>query len=154
MATTSNDVRRLLASDEPNYAAAAKLGPAILPQLAQLVTGSNPDLAAKAAFLAGMIHHNKAVAVLQRAAKSASPDVRLAAAGAARSMKQPAVSGVLLTLLGDRDAGVRKFAIKAAASRSNSALTAKVRDLSQKDPEASNRALAQRATGKPRPSVA
>jgi hypothetical protein len=149
MATTSNDVRRLLASDEPNYAAAAKLGPAILPQLAQLVTGSNPDLAAKAAFLAGMIHHNKAVAVLQRAAKSASPDVRLAAAGAARSMKQPAVSGV-----GDRDAGVRKFAIKAAASRSNSALTAKVRDLSQKDPEASNRALAQRATGKPRPSVA
>ncbi|SFN98430.1 HEAT repeat-containing protein [Nitrosospira briensis] len=148
MAISTIQLQRLLSSDEPNYTALARFGPKILPYLDQFVRGPDSDLAAKAASLAGMINHDDAVRVLQRAAKSPSATVRLAAASAALNLQRPAVSGVLVTLLGDRDPGVRKFAIKSAATRQNPALIARMRSLSEKDPVPSNRMLAKNIISK------
>src|SRR5206468_13054520 len=141
MAIPTTQLRRLLASDEPDYEALARLGAKILPQLLQLVTGQDEYVAANAASLAGMIDHDQAIAVLERGVHSRSAEVRTAAAGALRHLKLPKASGLIATLLNDRDKGVRKFAIKAAATLPNPALIARVLSLGEQDPVASNRAL-------------
>jgi HEAT repeat protein len=146
MSVDVNSVRRLLGSDEPNYPAVVRLGAAALPALTQLIAGANVRLAAAAASAAGMIAHPRAAQALARAARSPSPVVRLAAAGAARNSQGPEVSRVLQTLLADADAGVRKFAIKAAVARpSEPALLARVRSIQSSDAVAANRTLAGRA---------
>lgn len=148
MAISTTQLRRLLGSDEPSYALLARLGAKILPQLAQLVADKNEYVAANAASLAGMIDHDQAIAVLERGVRSPSPEVRTAAAGALRHVKRPKASGLIATLLNDRDKGVRKFAIKAAATRQNPALIARVRILGERDPVVSNRALAKSVIGR------
>jgi hypothetical protein len=144
MSVTFNQVRRLLQAFEPNYAAAARLGPQILPHLRTLVRGSDKMLASKAAYLASLIDDDRAVDVVRDAAKNASAAVRVAAAGGLRNLKRPAAAGAIMALLGDRDAGVRKFALKASAMRPNAALLAKLGDLSRKDPVPNIRSLAAR----------
>ena len=148
MAIPTTQLQHLLASDEPEYEALARLGAKILPQLLQLVGGQDEYVAANAASLAGMIDHDQAITVLERGVRSRSADVRSAAAGALRHVKRPKASALIATLLNDRDKGVRKFAIKAAATLSNPALIARVRSLGEKDPVVSNRALAKSVIGR------
>ena len=148
MAIPTTQLRRLLGSEEPNYLLLARLGPKILPQLMQLVSGKDEYVAANAASLAGMIDHDQALAVLERGARSRSPEVRTAAAGALRHVKRPKASSLIATLLNDRDKGVRKFAIKAVANLSSPELIARVRSLGERDPVMSNRALAKGVIGK------
>ena len=148
MAIPTTQLRRLLGSDEPNYLLLARLGAKILPQLAQLVTGKDEYVAANAASLAGMIDHDQAIVVLERGVRSRSAEVRTAAAGALRHVKRPKASSLIATLLNDGDKGVRKFAIKAAATLQNPALIARVRSLGERDPVVSNRALAKSVIGR------
>lgn len=146
MTIHENSVRRLLESDEPNYAAVARMGPEVVPILTRLVAGPNARLAAAAASAAGMVPHPRAADALARAAQSASAVVRLAAAGAARNLQGAGVNRVLHTLLADADQGVRKYAIKAAVARPHdAALVARVRNIHSSDPAPANRSLAQRA---------
>lgn len=144
MPMPTNQIRQSLKTDEPDYGRLAKLGPQILPQLLELVADPNVYVAANAASLAGLIDHDQVVEVLRRAARSASALVRTAAAGALRHQRRPSVSGLVVALLSDKDKGVRKFALKAAANRPNSAILALVRKISQQDPLAGNRTLASR----------
>ena len=145
MAITLDQVRRLLAPDEPNYASAAKLGPVLLPHLKALIDSGDHHYGSKAAYLASMIDHDHAVEVLRSAAKSPSSLIRVAAAGGMRNVTRPAAAGVLLSLLDDLDAGVRKLAIESSAVRNNPALLVKIRHLSQRDPLPANRLVASRA---------
>jgi HEAT repeat protein len=153
MAIPTTQLQSVLASDEPDYEGLARLGAKILPQLLQLVTGHDEYVAANAASLAGMIDHDQAIAVLERGVRSRSAEVRSAAAGALRHAKRPKASGLIATLLNDRDKGVRKFAIKAAATLSNPALIARVRSLGERDPVVSNRALAKSVIGRKGTSI-
>src|SRR5439155_12331174 len=89
--------------------------------------------------------HDHAVEVLRSAAKSPSSLIRVAAAGGMRNVTRPAAAGVLLSLLDDLDAGVRKLAIESSAVRNNPALLVKIRHLSQRDPLPANRLVASRA---------
>jgi HEAT repeat protein len=150
MPITLDQVRSLLAPDEPDYAAAANLGPELLPHLKAFVDSGDDNYASKAAYLASLIDHDQAVEILRGAAKSPSPLVRAAAAGGIRSMTRPSAAGVLLALLEDRDAGVRKLAIESSAIRNNSALLAKIGHLSQRDPSPAIRLIASRALGEAR----
>lgn len=146
MSVDANSVKRLLDSDEPNYAAVVRMGPAALPALARLLAGSNVRLAAAAASATGLMRHPSAHQTLERAARNPSAVVRLAAAGAARNLQGPGINRLLHTLLGDADAGVRKYAIKAAVARpSDAALLAKVRTINASDRSPANRTLAARA---------
>jgi HEAT repeat protein len=144
MAITLNQVRRVLAPDEPDYAAAARLGPQLLAHLKTLAGSGDPHYASKAAHLAGLIDHDQAVEVLRAAASSTSPIVRVAAAAGIRRITRPAAAGVLLALLDDRDAGVRKLAVESSAIRNNPALLARIGQLGQRDPSPAIRLLASR----------
>jgi V8-like Glu-specific endopeptidase len=119
----------MLNADEPDYAGLARLGGAILPQLAQLVNDRSEDTAANAASLAGMIGSDQAIALLEQAARSSSGQVRSAAASALRGTRSPKAAALVATLLRDRDQDVRKFAGKAAAMRPDSGVAARAAEI-------------------------
>lgn len=150
MTVDVNRLRMLLNAEEPPYDAIARMGAAILPALSRFVSGPDAKLASKAASAAGMINDPRAADVLRQAARSRAPEVRIAAAGATRTLRVPGLSQVILALTRDPDPGVRKFAIKSAASRpGDTALAARVRELQTRDPSPTIRALASRAVRSP-----
>lgn len=110
MAVTMKDVRAALDPEEPNYPQATKLGAAALPHLEALVDSADAMLAAKATYLASLIKDARAAAVVAKAARSDLPTVRVAAAAAAANLPAAAASEVLVDLVGDADAGVRRVA--------------------------------------------
>src|SRR5262245_8422708 len=70
------DLLAIPGSDGPDYAEAARrFGPEILPHLEALITGEDPELAMKAASLAGMIAWRKAATVLRKASRIDDPQV-------------------------------------------------------------------------------
>ncbi len=135
-------LRRALSVDEPDYAALARLGSGIVPQLLKLVTSRDSYVAANAASLAGMIPGQASFRVLHSAARSALPQVRIAAAGALRRTASPQRANLLAPLLSDKDKGVRKFAIAAAGRRPVGRVAAELNEISIGDPEPTLRAMA------------
>jgi hypothetical protein len=121
MATTEAQVRAYLEPEEPDYqAAASALGAEALPVLERLVRDADPLLASKAAYLASMIPGERAERVLEQAARSDHPTVRVAAA--AGIQRRPDVSDDLANALAaDPDPGVRKVAAKATRGRAAAA---------------------------------
>ncbi len=131
MPVTMKQVRAALDPDEPDYAKAARLGPDALPHLARLIAGKDPGLASKAASLAGMIAHERAVPVLEKAAKSKDARVRVAAAASARHLPAPGASRVLAALIQDADVGVQKVALRSVPAGATPELRSKVETLSK-----------------------
>jgi HEAT repeat protein len=150
MAVSTGQLRLRLNADEPDYTKLARLGPAILPQLMQLVQDRNQAVASAAAALAGMVGGEQAMQVLARAARSPSSQVRTAAAGALRGARVPAASRLIAPLLKDSDKNVRKFAIKATATRPDAGLLAELDEINELDPEPALRALAASVLGRSR----
>jgi HEAT repeat protein len=135
MAVTNEQVRAVLTLDEPNYdEAAAELGPEALPILQRFVEGGNPNLAAKAAYLAGRIGDPDAVPILELAAGSDDAGVRAAAASGATHLGS-AGEPVLEALVDDDNAAVRKTALRAVPPNPGERLLAKVRVLQRAEPE-------------------
>ena len=129
MALSMEQILEYLQCDEPDYGRASKLGPDALPFLENLVEGDDAMLAAKAASLAGMIGTDKAVDVLGKAANSADPTVRVAAAAAARGLDDEPASRVLSKLVGDSDFGVQKTALKSLPKKPTAELSQQLSDL-------------------------
>src|SRR5262245_42586394 len=130
MALTLDQVKYALRAFEPDYRSLQRSGPEILPHLATLVRDPSPTIASRAAYLAGLINHDRSEDVLRAGAASPSPKVRAAVADAIRNFPRPSGSGLLINLLHDDDAGVRKVAIKSAANSSNAALISKISSIS------------------------
>jgi HEAT repeat protein len=147
---TMNEVRALLDSEEPNYARAARLGVEVLPHLRVMIETGTVGEASSAAALAGYIHDDRSIDVLRRGIAHASPAVRVAAAGALRSLGRPASSDHVMAHLGDRHAGVRRLAVEAATRVGGPALLAKVEVLGRRDPTPFVRQLAAQASAAPR----
>src|SRR5262245_49120973 len=127
MAVTMNQVRAALTPEEPDYNQAATLGPEALPYLRTLVQEAEPMLASKATYLASLIEHPDAVAVVRDAAQSNKSVEKVAAAAAAANLSSEEASDIIASLITDPDIGVRKTAIKAvppdATDRVQAALT-------------------------------
>lgn len=85
MAVTMSEVRGRLEREDVDYTAAATLGEAALPHLAELAAGEDTTLATKAVYLAGVIGGPGAVEIITAAAESGDPIVRIAAAVAMRT---------------------------------------------------------------------
>lgn len=148
MPVTLEQVRAALLPDEPSYSrAVAQLGAGAIPHLDTLVQGSDVMLAAKAACLASMIQDSRAVGVLNKAATHSDPAVRVAAAGGARYIGQPSASDLLITLLNDHDAGVRKMALKSVTKDATPNLRVKVKAMRDNDPAPHIRELVKRVVG-------
>lgn len=153
MATSMDELLRILESDEPDYDAAAAIGPDALGYLAELARHADPLLASKATYLASLIPSAGARAVLEEAARREEPEVRVAAASALRNLgtsgesladADPAVD-LLDRLLHDSDAGVRKFAVRSAATLHASGVRASVAAAADADPAPFVRAAAREA---------
>jgi len=115
MAVDIQDVRAVLEPEEPDYAAAAALGPEALRHLQALVDGEDPMLASKAAYAASLLEGSLGEEVIRAAVQHSDPIVRVAAAAAARNLPVTEASTVLLALVGDDDPGVRKVARSSAS---------------------------------------
>jgi HEAT repeat protein len=142
MAIPTDQLRRHLSAEEPDYDFLARLGPAILPQLMRFVQDRNQAVASAAAAVAGMIGGEGAVQVLAGATRNRSPQVRTAAAAALRQVRAPAATRLVASLLRDSDKNVRQFAIKAAATRREPGLLAELGEINELDPEPTLRRLA------------
>jgi hypothetical protein len=127
MAVTMKDVRAVLDPEEPNYKDAAKLGAPALPHLDALVSSGDPMLASKATYLASLIKDAKAAKIVEKAARSDVPAVRVAAAAAASNLADP--EDVLTRLVADADPGIRKVAMKSAIGRPGGKLAEKLKAL-------------------------
>jgi hypothetical protein len=132
MAVTEQQVRAYLEPEEPNYSAAAQLGPDALPVLEQLVRGPDPLLASKAAYLAALIPHENAARVLEAAAKSGDVTVRVAAAAGLRRMPQVS-ENIMMDLVDDLDEGVRKVALKSIKGKMTPKVRGKVQERASRE---------------------
>ncbi|MFF0292758.1 HEAT repeat domain-containing protein [Kitasatospora sp. NPDC004614] len=110
MAVTMEDVLKLLAPEEPNYAGVEALGAEGVPFLESLLHGSDPMLASKAAYAASLLPAATGHDVVADAARSDNPLLRVAAAGATRNLPTPSAAVVLADLVSDSDASVRRRA--------------------------------------------
>lgn len=142
MTVTMRDVRAVLDPDEVDYTAGARLGPDALDHLLALVRDTDPGLAAKAAYLAGMIRGDRSEDVLAAAAASEDALVRVAAASAAALLTSDSASRVLNTLVADPDAGVQKLALRSVPAEPSPELRGRVREVSASAAEPELRALA------------
>jgi hypothetical protein len=132
MAVTEQQVRAHLDPEEPNYPAAAQLGPDALPVLEQLVRGPDPLLASKAAYLAALIPHENASRVLEAAAKSSDVTVRVAAAAGLRRLPDAAES-LAMDLVDDHDEGVRKVALRSVKDKMTPRVRRKVQERASRE---------------------
>ena len=128
MAVEMQDVRAALEPEEPDYQAAAALGPDALPHLEVLVHEDDPMLASKAAYAASLLEGNQGQAVITAAAQHSDSAVRVAAAAAARNLPASDASDVLSGLIADADPGVRKVARASVPGDASQALTDQLRE--------------------------
>jgi HEAT repeat protein len=144
MASSVSEVRRRLNVEEPDYLVLAReLGPAAADALQVLVTDEDESVAAKATYLASLLPGRAETVAL--AARSASPLVRVAAAGAAANLSEENLELALTGLLDDADAGVRRTALRSATRRRVAVLRPKVQHMEEADPENAVRILARGA---------
>lgn len=144
MSVTMKDVRTQLEPDEPDYANAAQLGADAIPYLNELINGDDIMLASKAAYLASLIKSENSISILENAARSPQPTVRVAVASGLRNISEENADRVSNLLIEDDDVGVRKITVKSISQFRSPALIAKVRKLANEDPEPFIRDLASR----------
>ena len=158
MALDLEQVKAALHPEEPDYPKAAKqLGAAALPHLEKIIGGSETLLAAKAAYLAGLIGGEESAPAVAKAARSSQPTVRIAAAAAAAHLPAEHSNSVLLQLVDDADRGVQKVALRSAPETMSDALRLRVnamhKDITVSSPPKAKQkktAKAPRKTGKTR----
>jgi len=151
MALSPEQLRALLDPDEPNYSTMATLlAPDDIPGLSALVNGNDAMLASKAAYAMTLIPDAAVIETVKAAASNPNAAVRVAFASGLRNLGGYDVDGVVLQLLDDQDAGVRKTATNTAGLLESPGLKAKLRSVAEADPEPGIRALAKRALGEPR----
>ena len=117
MVVTMEHILAVLHPYEPDYSNASTMGPEALPHLETIVKREGPLLASKAAYLASFIQDERSIAVLESAARSNYPEVRVTAVVASKNLHIEAVDNVLELLKNDQDQDVRAKAIKSIESR-------------------------------------
>ncbi len=132
MAVDMEQVKAALSPEELDYPRTAKqLGAAALPHLEKIIGGSDTSLAAKAAYLAGLIGGADSAPAVAKAARSSQATVRIAAAAAAAHLPAEHSDAVLLQLVDDADLGVQKVALRSAPATMSDALRSRVSALSR-----------------------
>ncbi len=118
---SKKDLIALLHAD--NYSGAQQLGIQVIEALKGIIQGNDVNLTAKATYVAGLINDDRSVDVIELAAKSRTPAVRVAAASAAAHLSAERAEPILMRLLKSKDVGIRKVALNAASG----SMTEKVR---------------------------
>jgi type II secretory pathway component GspD/PulD (secretin) len=143
------DVRQFLLAVEPDYDKAAQLGLAILPELGDMIEKNEPQLTPRAAYLVGMLASQnvealpKILELLDKAAHSELPTVRIAVAATAEHLPAEHAVTLLQLLIQDDDLSVRKFAMRSAPLDSPPQLVERIKEWAQTEELPEMRALAQ-----------
>jgi HEAT repeat protein len=124
--------------------------PDALSYLEEIVNATDVMLASKAVYLASLIKDDKSVSLLENAARSQEPIVRIAVASGLRNLSEQDANRVSDLLVRDKDVGVRKVMVKSISNFSSPVLIDKVQNLSKKDPDKFNRDLASETISKMR----
>ena len=143
MPVTMKDVVNILDRDEPDYEALEAFGADALPHLELLAQSRDPLRAAKAAYAGTLINGAAATNLIQQSVKHSDPQVRIAVAHALGRIGARAPVNLVLQLLDDTDVGVRKIALRTAASVGKIELREKVRSIAASDPHEFMRVNAQ-----------
>jgi hypothetical protein len=140
---TLNEVRQLLGVDEFDYVELAhQLGAEVVPLLKQLVFEDDPRIAPKAAYLSSLFDTVEAADVIALAANSRHDVTRVSAAAALSNAVASNVDAkVFMDLLRDHDVSVRARTITAAATRNDTAINVKLREIMKVDPEPELRSM-------------
>ena len=133
------EVLDMLQSED--YQAGRSLGAGSVKHLRAIVNGSDRNLAAKATYLAGLLDTDKSAEVVEIAAKSRKPAIRVAAASAAGELSPERAERILDRLLKSRDLGVRKTALR-AAERTTPKIRKRLESIQKEDPVKQLRKLA------------
>ena len=128
---------------EPDYEQAAQLGPEALPFLTHLVEGGCARLASRATYLAGLISGARSLEVVQKAARSPHPVVRVAAAASLSNLEE-IPSPLAESMLTDEDVGVRKWALRSLEDQKPMGFKSRVREIAENDPNITLRETASR----------
>jgi HEAT repeat protein len=131
---TFEELKKKLSVAEPDDSTYFGIGVPELPLLEQLLQDPEPWLAARAVVAASRIADRRALALLQRAKSDPRDEVRVTLAASLQSIAAADTNALLLSLLDDRDLGVRKFAIKSVSASHDPAVHRKVRELQERDP--------------------
>ena len=142
MALTLEQTRTKLMAIEPNYDELVKLGREAIPFLETLVSDPNAFVAAKAAYLASLIQDPRSQGILEKAARSADPRVRMAAAAGVGNLRGQVPERLLVSFLEDPNLGVRKLALKSLPTTVTARLRERVAALTIADPNPDLRSLA------------
>jgi hypothetical protein len=133
MTVTLEQVLAILMPEEPDYPNGASLGADALPHLKNLVNGSDLMLASKAVYLASLIQTEQSTEILQTAAQSEHPIIRVAAAAGIRNLNQASANRISLMLLDDADIGVQKVVLKSLPTQIAPQLRSKLETLTQQE---------------------
>lgn len=144
------EVEALLRPIEPDYRALAKLGPAIIPILDELIKVGDSLLAPRAVWAAAALaretkDNNETTEIaklIDQGSRSKDALVRVAAAGAAHTLPPRPGGKISARLLSDRDVGVRKTALEGVPTALSRALATKVEKVAQSDKVPELRAMA------------
>lgn len=113
MAITLDELRRLLSSDEPDYPAISSLTePETAGHLRALAQDQDVMLATKAVYAASLVADPEARQVVDQAADSDDPLLRLASASALANLPEEARARVAERLIDAGDVGVEKLVIR------------------------------------------
>ena len=134
MSKTLEQLRDQLSAIEPDDSIYDGIGPSEIPQLEQLLQHNEAWMAARAVFALSRLSDNRVVTLLSRAAVDPRTEIRVAAAASVTNVKPNDANDLLLKLLTDADAGVRKFSIQSVSGAHNNAVHVKLRDLENQDP--------------------
>ena len=143
MTVTMQQVRATLDQYEPNFATAAQnFGADALPHLEEIIRNGDSGFASRAVYLASLIAHERAGAVVAMGAERPEATMRLAVAAGARNLAARDRDPLLLRLLDSDDVGVRKLALRSVRAQPDALLAGKVERLAGNDPEPALRSLA------------
>lgn len=127
-----------------NYEKGSKLGRPALKHLQKIAQSRDWELAPKAVYLAGLIGVDASVPIVEAAAKSRKPAMRVAAASAAPHLAPEQAEPILLHLLDSRDVGIRKCAIQSVEEGCTTRVRARLGEVASGDPEPKLRRVAAR----------
>jgi hypothetical protein len=132
-AVEMQELQDILGAEEPAYDLEVLSDPGIVPLLAELFSGADRGMAAKAVSVASHIPDAQAVALVRNAAESDDQLIRVAAAAGARNLTADIAGEILGTLVRDEEPGVRYMALDSVRENSTSELLAVVEEVRNDD---------------------
>lgn len=142
MAKTMTEIRDQLSDLEPTESTYAGLGEEDVELLLSLMRGEEEVLAERAVYALARIESDTARTALHTAARDQRMGVRIAAAVSAGDLPPSQSDEILLGLLHDDQAAVRKFAIRSISASNSDAIRRRVAELSEVESDERLRALA------------